>query len=901
MPRLAICGRRINAATDDFVWSNFFALVPRGFWLAVGVLHLSSSLPFARELAPAVVALSSLALLLDASLACASSRGAPLDPRGRECVPFLLSLRLVAWAAEAALCALCLAVAVPLWGGAAAGLRAAWLVSAALVLWGATGGAGCLACAWVCSWGGHGRGLRAGGGQAAGCGGAPPDDAPPDDAAEARLQRLWEARLRKCAFACPGLPAAAAALRALAGAIAAGGAGGGACAADVEEGGGVGPGGAGASPAPSPVSASLVGPAVAGGPHCVVTAAAVGAGKADGGVLALSAASFASVFEEAAALDLTVSDVCVGLSLVAVEEAGAARGALAVAAPPPPPPLGSADGNRLAAAARYAGFVHAEYGVIGAALDYGACVVPALAAIAAAQCSTDAANGLGRCLRAGGGGGALPEPPAGACQPWGGLAGEARASGHCGDCALGAALPCLDLHTVAARAAVAGAAARRDGWCGGGGGGCCGAPAAVTVLRRARRHARGAATLPWHAYVDWGGNALVLGLRGTIHAEDLLSDALTAGVPLAGLPEGPPLLAYLGLPAPCADAAPLLVHAGFWLASGQVAEEVVGSGLLDRASARGLRLVLVGHSLGAGVAALLALRLAPRFPTLACFAYGAPAAVASPPLAAALSPWVTSVLLGRDIVTGMNLGAFRATLGAAVRALRGASGTSKAALRARSNARLFARALLPWRARVALGLEDGPRSAGAAAGAAAPPAEPHAPPLHHPHHYTFLALPGRVLHLPLRSEGPEDGVSAACARGGGALARSAAALALAPCLPCQDPSTGAAWRARAAAGRAGEVCGDAAAAALWTAACACSWRVRRRYGAVMGEPRERWGGTPLNVDARALLEHLPNCYVAALAEHAAPPPPPPHSAPPAAPVHDERSPLRALAGAAAAF
>ena len=55
-----------------------------------------------------------------------------------------------------------------------------------------------------------------------------------------------------------------------------------------------------------------------------------------------------------------------------------------------------------------------------------------------------------------------------------------------------------------------------------------------------------------------------------------------------------------------------------------------------------LQLVITGHSLGAGVAALLALRLLPHFPALRCYAFSPPGAVASATLASAMESFVMS-------------------------------------------------------------------------------------------------------------------------------------------------------------------------------------------------------------------------------------------------------------------
>ena len=62
---------------------------------------------------------------------------------------------------------------------------------------------------------------------------------------------------------------------------------------------------------------------------------------------------------------------------------------------------------------------------------------------------------------------------------------------------------------------------------------------------------------------------------------------------------------------------------------------------------RGLQLIITGHSLGAGVAALLSLLLRPHFPGIRCYAFSPPGALVSPSLAKTMEEWVTSVVVSR--------------------------------------------------------------------------------------------------------------------------------------------------------------------------------------------------------------------------------------------------------------
>lgn len=67
---------------------------------------------------------------------------------------------------------------------------------------------------------------------------------------------------------------------------------------------------------------------------------------------------------------------------------------------------------------------------------------------------------------------------------------------------------------------------------------------------------------------------------------------------------------------------------------------------------QGYQLVITGHSLGAGVASILALliKLNMKFPNMKCYAFSPPGSLFSFPLAQYCKELITSVVLGNDIV-----------------------------------------------------------------------------------------------------------------------------------------------------------------------------------------------------------------------------------------------------------
>jgi sn1-specific diacylglycerol lipase len=70
------------------------------------------------------------------------------------------------------------------------------------------------------------------------------------------------------------------------------------------------------------------------------------------------------------------------------------------------------------------------------------------------------------------------------------------------------------------------------------------------------------------------------------------------------------------------------------------------------------RLRIVGHSLGAGCAAVLSVMLRPVYPNLRCLAFSPPGCVFSENLAEDSSPWLTSYILDVDIVPRLAIGPF---------------------------------------------------------------------------------------------------------------------------------------------------------------------------------------------------------------------------------------------------
>jgi len=66
-------------------------------------------------------------------------------------------------------------------------------------------------------------------------------------------------------------------------------------------------------------------------------------------------------------------------------------------------------------------------------------------------------------------------------------------------------------------------------------------------------------------------------------------------------------------------------------------------------------LIHAGHSLGAGAAALIALKLKDRFPEVKCWAFCPPGGLLTPNMAHSMKPFCTSVVVNKDAIPRMSL------------------------------------------------------------------------------------------------------------------------------------------------------------------------------------------------------------------------------------------------------
>lgn len=120
---------------------------------------------------------------------------------------------------------------------------------------------------------------------------------------------------------------------------------------------------------------------------------------------------------------------------------------------------------------------------------------------------------------------------------------------------------------------------------------------------------------PFFVAVDYAREKIVVSIRGTLSMKDVLTDLNAEGEPLPINPPREDFLAHKGM-----------VQAAVYIKN-KLQEENLIEKALNHNPAKGTQdfgLILVGHSLGAGTAAILAILLKQEFTNLQCFSYSPP-------------------------------------------------------------------------------------------------------------------------------------------------------------------------------------------------------------------------------------------------------------------------------------
>lgn len=173
--------------------------------------------------------------------------------------------------------------------------------------------------------------------------------------------------------------------------------------------------------------------------------------------------------------------------------------------------------------------------------------------------------------------------------------------------------------------------------------------------------------LPYYIAIDRVKKVVVLAIRGSLSMEDVIRDLLFEPADLDLWVEEKRVS---GWDAPLPDLRPATestryaAHSGIFEAARATMADIQSTGVLASLllgpgkQLPDYNLVVCGHSLGAGVAFLLSLRIRQFIPGLKCWSFSPPGGLATAELSAGAVDWCTSVICGKEIIPRLTLATF---------------------------------------------------------------------------------------------------------------------------------------------------------------------------------------------------------------------------------------------------
>ncbi|XP_058141746.1 diacylglycerol lipase-beta isoform X3 [Dasypus novemcinctus] len=147
--------------------------------------------------------------------------------------------------------------------------------------------------------------------------------------------------------------------------------------------------------------------------------------------------------------------------------------------------------------------------------------------------------------------------------------------------------------------------------------------------------------LPFLVALDHQREAVVVSVRGTMSLQDILTDLSAESETLD---------------VEC-EVQDCLAHKGISQAARYVYQRLINDGILSQAFsiAPEYRLVIVGHSLGAGAAALLGIMLRSAYPQVRCYTFSPPRGLLSKSLHEYSKNFIVSLVLGMDVIPRLSV------------------------------------------------------------------------------------------------------------------------------------------------------------------------------------------------------------------------------------------------------
>lgn len=146
--------------------------------------------------------------------------------------------------------------------------------------------------------------------------------------------------------------------------------------------------------------------------------------------------------------------------------------------------------------------------------------------------------------------------------------------------------------------------------------------------------------IPFYVAIDKAKQSVVVAIRGTLSLKDAITD----------LDADCECLSFEGLTG-------CVAHKGILQAATYVKNTLEEKHILEAAFDRvqGSKLVITGHSLGAGAAAVLAILLKSSYPDLICFSYAPPGGLLSFEASKQSQEFICSVVLGKDLIARLSI------------------------------------------------------------------------------------------------------------------------------------------------------------------------------------------------------------------------------------------------------
>ncbi|XP_052816951.1 diacylglycerol lipase-beta-like isoform X2 [Mya arenaria] len=140
--------------------------------------------------------------------------------------------------------------------------------------------------------------------------------------------------------------------------------------------------------------------------------------------------------------------------------------------------------------------------------------------------------------------------------------------------------------------------------------------------------------IPFYVVIDRESNAVVIAIRGTLSLQDVVTDLVIERDDL-------------NIPSVTGSG-----HKGILQSALYIQKTLQDGGIIQEAFNRAKceDLVITGHSLGAGVAAMLTILLKTNYPKVRCYAFSPPGELVSPEVCEWAEDVVCSVVLGDDII-----------------------------------------------------------------------------------------------------------------------------------------------------------------------------------------------------------------------------------------------------------